>query len=135
MKKIEHLCPFLRPLENFLYPEEASMALPKYAERRLSERRKVVHPISAQLCTQDGRIEADCQLLDVSEAGLGVFTEDEVGNPGDTILLFISGTQFEVELVWSRENPGKKVGYRLGLKRKDERINIEEICRLLGLLD
>lgn len=110
------------------------MALPQLVEMRAHRRRCLVGFMPGRLYTSDRRREIVCRPLDVSPSGLGLFSEEELDEGGKDFILIVAGHEIELELVWSMESPGLRVGYRHGFKAKDPGINLEELCAELGYL-
>ena len=110
------------------------MGLLKLTYLRLQKRRRVVGFMPSRLYSADFRQQYFCRPLDVSQHGIGIFTEDELSEKGDEFVFVLENYVIRLVRVFSLENPGLKVGFRHGFKVKDQTIDLEQLCIDLGYL-
>ena len=102
------------------------MALSQPKERRISARRKVVTDLPGKLTMATSGDEVHCQPIDLSPFGIGIFAEEEIEDESQFIL-HVGQLEIQLEMVWSEESPGEKVGYRYGLRVMTPGIDLEKL--------
>lgn len=96
------------------------------AERRVYKRR-VIQKMPGSLYSVLTGDEIECRPIDISEKGLGVFSEFELEDDEKQLILEVKGQKYYLDVIWLIENPGDLVGYRIGLKPSDPSLELESL--------
>ena len=108
------------------------MGMPRPKERRFGERIKAVKHLPGQLLFAESGEEIDCRPLDVSEFGMGVFTEEELPEEEENYILRVGELDINLLRVYHLESPGDAVGYRSGFRVMDPEIDLMKVFTEAG---
>lgn len=90
------------------------MAVPFTKERRLAPRQKLTGLMPGKFVVKDSGKSVSCRPIDVSEAGLGILTAQEI--PVDSVLTLTTGDQhIDMKVLWRKPDFGKNNLMRYGL--------------------
>jgi hypothetical protein len=102
-----------------------------YAERRINQRQRILRFLPGTLHRAVSGEQITCRPMDVSQLGLGIFSEMEL-REGELLALRFNGKQIPLIVMWTMECQGDAVGFRYGLKSADESLDLAVLFEKTG---
>ena len=109
------------------------MHIPAFAERRLTERRKLTGLLPGRISIQGSKNYLNCRPVDISRHGLGILSSQQLPQ-GTTLILKLPDKEVILEVSWGQPDFGKHDLFRYGLVTTDHQLDLEEIFAKAGCL-
>ena len=94
-------------------------------ERRKHPRNKIIK-LPGVLLSQTTGQPLECDPMDMSKEGIGIFVKTAIEKNNTTFFLVIGDESLVLEVVWTAENPGRSEGFRVGLKTQDPELDLNK---------
>ncbi len=106
---------------------------PLFAEKRLSQRKKLTGLLPGRLSLIGSKSFISCRPVDISRHGLGILTSERI-TVGTKLILKLPDQEIHLEVQWGQPDFGKKDLFRYGLVTHEQGHDLEDLFEKAGCL-